>query len=337
MSTRRTAALPLAGFGLIALGVYATAFVLTASPLFARGPRAISVGLTLDLLVTVPAAFWLLVVRPRRLPWYAVLPAVVAGAYVGRLALPADERGLLVALRFLVAPAELWLLGWGGLRAWRLLRSGAHPRGDVLAAVRAALGEIVRYPRVADVVAAEVAVFWYALLSWRAEPSVASGARAFTQHRKSGTMGLVGALAAACMVETAVVHLLVSGWSAKAAWLLTALSVYGVLWLVGIARSILLRPTVVSADALTVRIGMLSEAVVPLARIASVTELRGAATVARRAPGYLHASIFAAPRLMIELSEPVEARGLYGNRKQVTRIGLLVDEPRALAEALRQG
>jgi hypothetical protein len=76
--------------------------------------------------------------------------------------------------------------------------------------------------------------------------------------------------------------------------------------------------------------------VVPFEAIESVTQLRGA-PANRRAPGYLHAALFAAPRLVIELKEPVEARGLYGNRKRgITRIGLLVDEPAELAALLRE-
>jgi hypothetical protein len=222
------------------------------------------------------------------------------------------------------------------VRAVRLLREGTHLRGDVLAAIRAAVGEIVRYPRVAEVVAAEIALFWYALLSWRARPEVAPGETAFTQHRRSGIMGLFGAVSFACVGEMLGVHLLVAHWSPRLAWGLTAFSVYGVLWLVGLARSILLRPVVVAPDGLRVRMGLLYEAHVPFGRIASVAEVR-AAPANRRAAGYLHAAVFAAPRLMIELNGQVEARGLYGNRKRgITRIGLLVDEPRQLAAAIAE-
>jgi hypothetical protein len=81
---------------------------------------------------------------------------------------------------------------------------------------------------------------------------------------------------------------------------------------------------------------MLHDALVPFDAIANVTPVR-AAPAKRRAPGYLQASLFAAPRLMIELSRPVDVRGLYGTRKRgITRIGLLVDEPAKLAEALRE-
>lgn len=334
MSTRRAAALPLAGFGLITLGIYATALTVVASPLFARAPRLGAAGISFDLLVTVPFAFWFLVVRPRGMRWFTVIPVVIASGYAGLLVLPPAQQQYLGYARFLTAPAELWLVGWGAVRAWRLLRGGAHPRGDVLAAIRTALGEILRYPRAADAVAAEVALFWYALLSWRAQPETGPADVAFTQHRRSGIMGLFGAVAFACLVEAVGVHLLVAGWSATAAWVLTALSLYSVIWLVGLGRSILLRPTVVAPEGLRVRVGMLWEALVPFDRIASVAEVRGG-PARRRAPGYLHAAIFAAPRLMIELKEPVEARGLYGNRKRgITRIGLLVDEPRQLAAAL---
>ena len=336
MSTRRAAALPLAGFGLIALGVFATLFVLASSRLFERAPGLGSFGVTFDLLVTIPAAFYLLVVRPRKLPWLTLVPCVVASAWAGGLVLPPEHRQLLHGARFLVAPAELWLVGYGALRAWRLLRSGAHPGRDVPDAVRASLREIVRYPAVADAVAAEVALFWYALLSWRSRPRLAPGGTAFTQHRKSGIPGIVGAVSFACVIEAVGVHLLVAQWSGVVAWALTGLSAYGVIWLVGLGRSVVLRPTVVEREGLRVRTGALYEAVVPFEAIERVTPVR-AGPANRRAPGYLHASLFAAPRLMIELREPVEARGLYGNRRRgITRIGLLVDEPAELAALLRE-
>jgi hypothetical protein len=336
MSTRRAAALPIAGFGLIALGVYATLFVLASSQLFERAPGLASFGITFDLLVTIPVAFWVMVARPRKLPWFTLIPCVIVSGWAGVLMLPPEHRQFLHAARYLIAPAELWLVGYGAVRAWRLLRGGTHPSRDVPDAIRAALGEIVRYPTVADAVAAEVALFWYALLSWGARPRVAPGEAAFTQHRRSGIGGMVGALAFACLVEAVGVHLLVAQWSPTAAWALTGLSLYGVIWLVGLGRSVVLRPTIVGRDGLRVRIGALYEAVVPFEAIESVTQVRSA-PANRRAPGYLHAALFAAPRLMIELKEPVEARGLYGNRKRgITRIGLLVDEPAELAALLRE-
>ena len=336
MSTRRAAALPLAGFGLIALGIYATLFVIASSRLFARAPGVGSFGITFDLLVTVPAAFYLLVVRPRKLPWLTLVPCVIASAWAGMLVLPPEHRQLLHAARFLIAPAELWLVGYGGLRAWRLLRSGTHPGRDGPDAIRAALGEIVRFPVVADAVAAEVALVWFALLSWRSRPRVAPGATAFTQHRKSGIPGMVAALSFACVLEAAGVHLLAASWNPTVAWVLTGLSAYGVIWLVGLGRSVVLRPTLVEREGLRVRIGALYEALVPFDVIESIAPVRSG-PANRRAPGYLHASLFAAPRLMIELKEPVEARGLYGTHKRgITRIGLLVDEPAELAALLRE-
>jgi len=336
MSTRRAAALPIAGFGLIALGVYTTLFVLASSKLFERAPGLGSFGITFDLLVTVPAAFWLMVARPRKLPWYTLVPCVIVSGWVGTLVLPPEHRQFLHAARYLVAPAELWLVGYGAVRAWRLLRGGAHPSRDVPDAIRAGLGEIVRHRGLADAVAAEVALLWYALLSWGARPRTAPGEAAFTQHRGSGLGGMVGALSFACAVEAVGVHLLVAEWNAAVAWVLTGFSIYGMIWLVGLGRSVALRPTIVGRDALRVRIGALYEAVVPFEAIESVTQLRGA-PANRRAPGYLHAALFAAPRLMIELKEPVEARGLYGNRRRgITRIGLLVDEPAELAALLRE-
>lgn len=331
--TRRSPALPLAGFGLLAAGVYATAAVLVDSPLFAEAPELGAAAVTFDLVVTVPFFFWLLVIRPRRLPWISIVPCFLLSLLAASFVLPDERQRYLATARMLVAPAELALAGYAGARVYRLFRRGAAEGRDVLADVRSVTREVIPVRAAADVVAGEVALAWYALLAWRARPEVAPGETAYASHRKSGLGGVIGALALACAGEAAGVHLLVEQWSPAAAWALTALSVYGILWLVGLGRSVALRPTVLSADGLRVRVGLLWEMAIPFGCIAAVTA--GASGTPRRAPGHLHAALFATPRLVIELAEPMEAVGLYGQRRRgIERIALYVDQPNELAAEL---
>jgi hypothetical protein len=236
----------------------------------------------------------------------------------------------------LSAPAELALAGFAATRAHRHLRRGAPGEGkDVLKAIRSVTREIIPARPVADAVAAELALVWYALLAWRARPEVAPGETAFTAHRKNGLGGMVGALAFACAGEAVGAHLLVERWSPPGAWALTALSAYGVAWLVGLGRSVALRPTVIDAGGLRVRVGLLWEMAIPFDRIASVTA--GGSGIPKRAPGLLRAALLTAPRLTIELAEPMEAVGLYDRRKRaITRVALYVDQPNELAAELRR-
>ena len=328
----RSPALSLAGFGVLAAGVHAASAAVVASPLFDRAPDVGAAAVTFDLLVTVPFFFWLLVIRRTSLPWISIVPVVLLSLLAASFILPDDRQRYLALAEMAVAPAEIALLAYAVFRVRRFLGRGLESDGDVLAAIRGVMREIIPVRRVADVAAAEVALVWYALLSWRALPEVAPGDTAFTAHQASGLGGMVGALVVGCVMEALGVHLLVARWSPAAAWVLTGLTAYSVLWLAGLARSVALRPTTLGPDGLRVRVGVLWEMTIPFDRIAAVTP--AAAEVSGR--GTLKAALLTTPRLSVDLSEEMEATGLYGQRKRgILKVALYVDRPRELAAELQ--
>ncbi len=327
----RSPALPLAGFGVLAAGVYAVAAALVASPLFLRAPDVGAAAVTFDLLVTVPFFFWLLVIRRTKLPWISLVPVVLLGLLAASYVLPDDRQKYLDLAEIAVAPAEIALLAYAVFRVRRFLGRGLEPGGDVLAVIRAVMQEMIPVRRVADVAAAEVALVWYALLSWRAQPEMAPGDVAFTAHQASGLGGMVGALVVGCLVEGVGVHLLVARGSEAAAWALTALTAYLIMWIVGLARSVALRPTTIGRDGLRVRVGVLWEMTIPFDRITAVT----ANSVEPSGRDTLKVALLTSPRLSIDLAEPMEATGLYGQRKRgILKVALYVDRPKELAAAL---
>ena len=328
MHAKRIPAVPVASFGLLLLAIYTTALLLPGSPLFARNPDVATLGLTFDLTLTVPLLFYLLVVRPVRLPPAALVPAVVLSFVGAALVLPPDRQHYLHLGRVLVAPAELLLAGLAVRRVRRAVRESraAAESVDVVEVIRHAVRSGIPLARVADAVTSEVAILYYALFSWRTQPVVGARDLAFTYHRKSGYVGLLGTLAGVTVVEAAAVHLLVQGWSRTAAWVLTALSLYGLLWLLGFLQAVRLRPVLLAPDALHLRVGLRWSARIPYERIARVAPA-GIAAPDRRAAGYLHAALLGAPRLLLDLDEPVEVEGLYGLAKRgVSRVGVTVDD-----------
>jgi hypothetical protein len=328
----RSPALPLAGFGVLAAGVHAAAAAVVASPLFVRAPDVGAAAVTFDLLVTVPFFFWLLVIRRTKLPWISIVPVVLLGLLTASYILPDDRQQYLDLARMAVAPAEIALLAYAVFRARRFLGRGLEPGGDVLAGIRGVMREMIPVRRVADVAAAEVALVWYALLSWRAQPEMAPGDVAFTAHQASGLGGMVGALVLGCVMEGVGVHLLVARGSSAAAWGLTALTAYSIVWLVGLARSVALRPTTIGAAGLRVRVGVLWEMTIPFDRISAVTP----GTAGPSGRDTLKAAFLTSPRLSIDLAEEMEATGLYGQRKRgIMKVALYVDRPRELAAELR--
>jgi hypothetical protein len=173
------------------------------------------------------------------------------------------------------------------------------------------------------VIAYELSLLYYAVLGWRAKAS--ADATAFSYHVRSGYGGIVFALAAATAAETVAVHLLVAARSPPAAWVLTAASAYGLLWMMGDYQAVRLRPIVAADDALHLRMGLRWTATVEWSDVAALNDARHE-PLPRGTPGWLRMTPIGAPRLLLELSRSICVPGPYGITRRVNRIGLTVDD-----------
>lgn len=290
-------------------------------------PDAVAVGMTLDMVVVVPLAFHFLIVRRRRMPVLALAPIVIAGCLAAALVLPRDRHGLLRLLETAIAPAELGLVGWIVWRAVRSLRrSRAAHDADPLERLHEVAHEALGLERVAAMIASEVAVFHYAFFAWRARPHAPRGATAFTHHRRSGHAGTVVAIILLLAVEGFAMHFLITRWSAIAAWIFTASSVYAALWLIADHRATVLRPILVDDQGLWARAGLRASVRVPWSSIAAVS--LQAPEVGRAA---VRLTMFGSPSHWILLTEPVLVRGPYGFTRRALALGFEPDEPEAFA------
>jgi hypothetical protein len=343
MTGARPFTLPVASFAAASLAVYVVALLIVGSQAFGRWPDDLALGVTLDLTIVVPLLYYLLVVRGARAPVFTILPVLILSAFGAWRVLPENHHAYLYAVEILLVTAELLIVGWcvarvyGEVRHQRSRPTAAIPGEDAVDRLRSTLYRISPAAErpLAGLLAHELAVFYYAFLFWRVEPQAQAEGIAFTYHHRNGSVGLLGALLGIIAIETAVVHLLVSRWSMTAAWVLTAVGVYGIIWLLGFLQSVRLRPLLVTRDALHMRIGLLWSARIPLRRIAAIMPIQGSAE-GRKASGYLHAAVLAEPQLLIELAEPIEVHGPFGyTKRDVRRIGLGVDDPARLEAELK--
>jgi hypothetical protein len=322
-------------FVIAAAAVYAAALAVVAILPSVASPGVVAAGLTFDLTVFVPLLYWLLLVRGRGWPGFTVVGVFLLSLAGAAAVLPAANQGALARLKWLGVPAEAALVVYLVVRAVRAVggRRAAAAGGDVFNGLRTTVRELLPVRAVAEAVAYEVATLYYALFSWRAAPATAGARAVFTHHRRIAYGGVVGGLMVAVAAETLPIHLLLGRWSATAAWVLTGLSLYTLLWLFGDYRALVLRPTLLRGEVLEVRIGLRWNLEVPLAAIRGHRRVR-AAPPPRRTPGYLRAVPIGWPRILLELVEPIEARGPYGLRKEVRLLGLIVDDEEAFLASL---
>lgn len=308
-------------FAGIVTGVYATALAVVGRLPHLERASAVAVGLTLDMVVVVPLAFYLLIVRRRGLSIVTLAPVLVLSVLAASRVLPTDHQQPLRVLEALAAPMEFGLIAWIAWRAARALRKARRDGAvDPLEQLRRAAFELTRNDRAAAVFASEIAVFYYAFGSWRARPHAPPGTSALTHHRRSGHAGVVLAFLLVMSAEGLAVHVLLRNWSALAAWIFTIGTAYGALWLIADYRATVLRPILISDESILIRAGFRCTMHVPLARIAEV---------GRKKPGFgkesLNLTFLGTPTHWLTLTEPMLAQGPYGFHRRVRAIGIEPD------------
>jgi hypothetical protein len=269
--------------------------------------QAVGIGAAFDLTVTVTALYyWLIVRRGLR-----ARGSLVAIAVLGLLRAAFLFPHVVPGKELLAGAAECGLVAaiWRGFRR--------TPGGDPVERFRVALAGVLPFETAERALAGEFSVLYYAF-AWRVKPLVPEGARPFTLHRRSGFADIILCVGLAAGLELLPMHILVHKGSAAMAWVLTALSVYGAVWLTGLYRSLERRPCFVKDGEITLRLGLFFSLTIPADRIAAIG---GPAD-----PGDLVLPRGSTPNLRIAFTEPLMADRVFGFRKVVNSVAIASDE-----------
>lgn len=150
----------------------------------------------------------------------------------------------------------------------------------------------------------------------------------FPYHRSiAPTLGVLLGLA---IVETLIVHLLVValwGWIAALILGLLDLSLIGsLLWLL---RSIRRHPVTIGDGVLTMRIGGLRVAPIPLDRVAGLRSSWDATALKQKY--VLNLALATWPNVIVDLSDPIRLRG-----REIRAVAHRLDDPVAFTRALER-
>jgi hypothetical protein len=315
----------------LAVGAAAVLSILVL-PELQPGPRTtvVASALTLDFTVTGPALVYVLLVRARRLPWMALIPTFVVGYALALATIPEQHHAFLEGMRLVIIPAELALVTYLVVLTRRaFINPMPWGAGDFVTRFRSAARSVLESRVPADIFATEIGLLYHA---FRHRARSTESPRVFTMHRETGYGSVVIGLAMAILVETVALHVLVSQWSGIVAWILTGLSIYALVWLLGDYRAFGARPTQITSTHLHLRAGMRWEADIPLDQIVSAESLVPDHGQPPREA--LVAVVLGGPNVRLKLKSPVEVIGMYGLRKTVTEIWLQADESTRLCQAL---
>lgn len=292
-------------------------------------------AITVDLLITVPILYYLLI-RKTSIPNTTTVPILILGLVIGTFFLPESNQSYLNLFKTFAMPViEVAILTFIIAKVYSIrkrFKSNKDSSVDFFSALKKACAEIIP-KKLAPIFVAEIAVIYYGLINWKKRKLTTNE---FTYHVKSGTVTLLGAFIFIILIETFVVHLLVSRWSEIAAWILTGLSIYTVLQVLGFAKSLSKRPFEISDNSLLIRYGILAEVDINLRDIAvielSKKPIKDYKTCIKLSPfGELESH-----NTVIYLNTPNTLAGMYGTKKEFEALAFYVDQPEMFKENLEK-
>jgi hypothetical protein len=294
----------------------------------------LALAITADLTLLVPLLCYYLVVRPRRLKALVLAPVFVLSVLGAMLALPEDRRDYLHMLGGVVLLAESAALGYFLVQMRNIVRAYRETPADrdLEERLRTATESVLGRNLASAYLALEFSIPYFALFSWRRP--VPRGPHLFSIHESNGYGGIVFGFGALLTFEGIAVHFLAEHYAGPlVAWLLTATSVYTLLWLLADYGAMRLRPFRVEEDTLHLSLGLRWAVTIPRDGIAEVRPLKALPDALPK--GSLNLASPGEPQFEITLKEPVRARGLFGRERSVSRLYIAVDAPAEFAAKLR--
>ena len=289
-----------------------------------------------DFLITLPLLH-ALICRPGWRRWLQMLLACFAASYLlGHWLIPEQYQVLWQQVEWLRYVVLVGIVVVELLLAWRVLRFllaslRSHEFADD--AIEPKLTSWFGSGAVVSLLAIEFRVWYYALLHRARNRIVLDGDLHFSTHRKDANQADQLAFIFLVLLELPVLHLVLHsyGW-VTLAWVLSGLSLYGLLFLIAEYRATALRHVSLTEHELIIRRGVWGLRRVPLSTIAAVAKHRG--PLARSAQREIY-DANREPNVVLTLLTDTVVFGRFSGQKTLRQIALGLDEPDRFLAALQ--
>ncbi|TRO64372.1 hypothetical protein [Christiangramia sabulilitoris] len=319
-------------FGLPLLMISAMV-VLSMTATFKENVELFSIGVSFDLLITIPLVYFLLI-RKTRIPKTTLVPLLVFSLIIGKYIIPGEHHYYLDLFKIWGLPViEIFVLGFVILKVHKAIKQfnlNKENETDFYSILKKSCNELFPKPFVVPVVT-EIAVFYYGFLYWKKRPIRTNE---FLYHKESGSVSLLAVLIFLIIIETIVLHILLAMWSNTFAWLLSLLSAYSLIQIFGFMRSMSKRPVIIGQNKLYLRYGIMSEAVVKIEDIKAIEISSKDIELNSETRKLSFLGSLESHNLVLYLKRENTLYGLYGRKSTFKTLLLHIDEKHKFKEQI---
>lgn len=296
------------------------------SSVFIAHQSKLSTFITIDFIITIPLIYFLLI-RKTNISTLTIAPFLILCVVIASYAIPSSHQDMLsLAKTWLVPLVELSVLTFIVLKVRKAIKhyKKATKTHEDFYSILVATCKSLFPETVAKLAANEIALIYYGFFNFK---KTVLKPNEFSNYKGSGILSTLGAIIFVVAIEMVTVHVLTAKWSTTLAWVLSILSFYSALQLIGIIRSVPKRPIVINENHLVLRFGILSNTIIPIDAIETIgiagesdfDKNKGTKTLSLL--GELEHS-----NIVIYLKSPQQLQFLYGRPKSYTKLLLFVDD-----------
>lgn len=167
-------------------------------------------------------------------------------------------------------------------------------------------------------------MLYFAFFFWR-KPFIENNKTTFSYHKNNAYFAIFIGLMMLLIVESIVAHFFLLKIDHTLAWVTSLASVYTILWVWGDFQAIRLNPITINNQELKLNAGLRWQITIPREMIKEVIDISKAGKLTER-KDYLSMTVAGEPELVIVLTEPLKAKGLFHLKKECKYIGIFVDD-----------
>lgn len=284
-----------------------------------------------DIMLTVPL-ICLALLATQKFPLIAAVPFFVIGLNVALLASPPELHPFAEAVRWASISIILGILALAVLKIARKTRQAApHVAGivDARDKMEKLSGIVVGSDRKAKIFASDWAFVRYAICP--PEKASVHQTLQMSSHQTSGFVALLWAIVGLIILETLILHVLVHLLLPTVAWVLTIISLYSVLSLVGHIRALPRRYTTFGVECVTLRVGLFGQCEIRYNQIEKIEHISPNTSLP---DGAVRLGILGAiepSNIMIKLRGPAQAHITHGLSRRSHILVFHIEDPKAFA------
>lgn len=312
-----------------------TLFLLTKSSWFINHPKELSIGIILDLLITIPLVYFF-IIRKKEIPKITIVSLILVGLVIASYILPENHQTFLSEIRVYIFPIiELCVLVFLFIKIRSISKEFKKQKTtnlDFFDTIQNACKE--SFPNIiATLLTTEIAVIYYGFFLWKKRKLKENE---FTNYKEGGLLSILVGLLLVIFIETYAIHKFLVDWSLTAAWVLTATSIYTTLQIFALIKSLTKRPFVVDVKnkKVVLRFGFFGKANIPFQIINEVVLSSKDLPEDKSIIYFSPLGSIGGHNVILYLKKEVNFEGFYGFKKQAKALAISVDQKNKFIDLL---